>query len=261
MEKNLFLLYNDIVSVLYSCREVSDLQTRFLPRLKFLIPYSYASIFLLKKGKEGSDGRIELSDPLCVPESFAQAELSWLGSEEKDHLSWLTRSSESILVRESDLLNEEERLNSYPYQHCYHQYNVYDTLQFAIIDSGQFLGLITLFRTRIDNEFCDDDMFFLRSCGTHLTAVFNRLIFSDKYADRDVLADADVIAARFGLTAREMEILGMVLHFRDNQQIAEDLGIRENTLQKHLYNIFRKLNISSRWEAASWYYNGDWKSR
>ena len=31
-------------------------------------------------------------------------------------------------------------------------------------------------------------------------------------------------------------------------EIAQSLGIRENTLQKHLQNIFRKTNVTSRWE-------------
>ena len=36
--------------------------------------------------------------------------------------------------------------------------------------------------------------------------------------------------------------------FESNAEIADALGIRENTLQKHLQNLFRKLNVTSKWE-------------
>ncbi|MCB5475987.1 MULTISPECIES: LuxR C-terminal-related transcriptional regulator [Blautia] len=39
-----------------------------------------------------------------------------------------------------------------------------------------------------------------------------------------------------------------MFQYRNNDEIAQSLGIRENTLQKHLQNIFRKTNVTSRWE-------------
>ncbi|NSK76881.1 helix-turn-helix transcriptional regulator [Blautia massiliensis] len=50
------------------------------------------------------------------------------------------------------------------------------------------------------------------------------------------------------LTARELQIAEQIFQYRNNDEIAQSLGIRENTLQKHLQNIFRKTNVTSRWE-------------
>ncbi len=52
------------------------------------------------------------------------------------------------------------------------------------------------------------------------------------------------------LTEREMEVLRLVAHGENNQQIAAALGISEATVRKHLSNILSKLHLASRTQAA-----------
>lgn len=52
------------------------------------------------------------------------------------------------------------------------------------------------------------------------------------------------------LTEREMEVLEHVVAGQTNREIAYDLEISEKTVEKHLNNIFEKLNVRSRVEAA-----------
>ena len=52
------------------------------------------------------------------------------------------------------------------------------------------------------------------------------------------------------LTAREREILALVGRARSNKQIAHELTISERTARTHVSNILRKLDLSSRTEAA-----------
>ena len=40
----------------------------------------------------------------------------------------------------------------------------------------------------------------------------------------------------------------MLFRFYSNDEIASKMEISENTIQKHLQNLFRKLNVSSKWE-------------
>ena len=257
MEKNAFLLFNDIVSSLYTCRDISELRTQFLSRLNALIPYSYASILLTDPKKNGTARQgtsFSFLPPLCVPEYFADAESSWVEYQKEDYLAWISMSPESILVRESEVLSDEQRLNSYIYKHCYHKYNIYDSLQYAIISDRRLLGIITLLRTRIDEAFSDDDTFFLRSLGIHMTTVFKRFTYPDADFAAPGKKKADDLIKKYSLTSREAQVLTMVLSFADNTEICESLGIKENTLQKHLQNLFRKMGVSSRWEAAAKYY-------
>jgi LuxR family transcriptional regulator of csgAB operon len=54
------------------------------------------------------------------------------------------------------------------------------------------------------------------------------------------------------LTARETEILQMVVMGSTNDQIAEKLAISPHTVKTHLYNIFKKIDVPNRFQAALW---------
>ncbi len=54
------------------------------------------------------------------------------------------------------------------------------------------------------------------------------------------------------MTQREREVLKLVAHGRNNQQIAEELCIAEITVRFHLRNIYVKLNMHSRTQAVRW---------
>lgn len=56
-----------------------------------------------------------------------------------------------------------------------------------------------------------------------------------------------------GLSAREKEALELVAQGLTNTQIAETLSVSENTVKFHLQNIFQKLGVSNRTEAAAYY--------
>jgi len=54
------------------------------------------------------------------------------------------------------------------------------------------------------------------------------------------------------LTRREKEILGMVATGTKNVEIASDLYISPHTVKTHLYNIYKKIQVSNRLEATFW---------
>lgn len=54
-----------------------------------------------------------------------------------------------------------------------------------------------------------------------------------------------------GLTSRELQVLRCVCAGHTNRQIAAELAISEKTVARHLSNIFVKLDVSSRTEAAA----------
>lgn len=241
MEKNNFLIYNDILYELYSCSNISDLDQHFLLRLRMLIPYSYASILLASTSTD-----IFHPEPICIPDSFIEAETEYIQHADEDPLLWLIHGKESTLVRESDLVPEERRLHSPLYLHCYQKYNIYDTLQYSIVYQQKFLGIVTLFRTKIDGAFTEEDMFYLRSFGIHLNVVINHL--SAESINATSTNTIQELQKTYELTNRETELLKMIFEYKNNQEITELCSIQENTLQKHLQNIFRKMNVSSKWD-------------
>jgi DNA-binding CsgD family transcriptional regulator len=64
-------------------------------------------------------------------------------------------------------------------------------------------------------------------------------------------AEVPSATAAGGLTARERDVLGLVVQGRSNKQIAMALMISERTVNTHLVHIFAKLDVSSRAAATA----------
>lgn len=54
----------------------------------------------------------------------------------------------------------------------------------------------------------------------------------------------------FGLTARELEVVTLITEGCTNKDIAKAFGISEETVKRHLTNIFNKLGVGNRLELA-----------
>ena len=85
-----------------------------------------------------------------------------------------------------------------------------------------------------------------------------RRVFRDLGAEPDLVRlDALAIAAPGrpdGLSAREVEVLRLLAAGKTNRAIAVDLGISERTIDRHVSNIFTKLDVSSRAAATAYAY-------
>jgi len=64
--------------------------------------------------------------------------------------------------------------------------------------------------------------------------------------------DDSMLARAAGLTNREIEILRLVTRGLSNKTIARELWVTEQTVKFHLSNVYRKLGIANRTEAARW---------
>ena len=60
-----------------------------------------------------------------------------------------------------------------------------------------------------------------------------------------------------GLTGREIEILRLLATGRTNRSIATDLTISERTVDRHVSNIYTKLDVNTRAAATAWAYEHD----
>ncbi|KQV90345.1 hypothetical protein ASD15_23870 [Massilia sp. Root351] len=66
-----------------------------------------------------------------------------------------------------------------------------------------------------------------------------------------VQAQALPLALAEPLTGRELEILRRLQEGKINAQIGQALGISAHTVKKHVYNIYRKLNVQNRVQALA----------
>jgi DNA-binding CsgD family transcriptional regulator len=66
--------------------------------------------------------------------------------------------------------------------------------------------------------------------------------------DKDIITRKDQTT----LTPREIEILSFIAAGAKNEHIADELFISPNTVKTHIYNIFKKINVPNRLQAALW---------
>jgi DNA-binding NarL/FixJ family response regulator len=76
--------------------------------------------------------------------------------------------------------------------------------------------------------------------------IMTKCILKNKF--REASHDEDRVA----LTQRENEILTMVAVGATNEEIGERLCISPHTVKTHVYNIFKKINVPNRLQAAFW---------
>ena len=86
--------------------------------------------------------------------------------------------------------------------------------------------------------------------ATAIRQAFEPSVFLARPQDRPAPATDNQLLAK--LTRRELEILQLVSGGRSNRQVAEILWVADQTVKFHLANIYRKLGVRSRFEAARW---------
>jgi len=84
--------------------------------------------------------------------------------------------------------------------------------------------------------------------------MFERLGASTDVARLDESARRESSRGPTRLTARELEVLGLVATGKTNRAIADVLGLSEKTVARHVANIFTKLDLTSRAAATAYAY-------
>lgn len=93
---------------------------------------------------------------------------------------------------------------------------------------------------------------------TVLLDCIRTVVAGELWVDRDAVSDM-VAALQLhparrrpgsGLTARELDIVAAIVDGASNREIAEQCGLREQTVKNHLQRIYDKLGVSTRLELA-----------
>ena len=127
---------------------------------------------------------------------------------------------------------------------------------------------LALFNMRVDSGHEDRALdrgvrgFFFEQDSPELILKGIRAIFANElWVSREILTKA-ILETREReeihktepslLTARETEILTLIAAGTKNEQIADQLCISPHTVRTHIYNIFKKINVPNRLQAALW---------
>jgi DNA-binding NarL/FixJ family response regulator len=105
--------------------------------------------------------------------------------------------------------------------------------------------------------------------GEHFpSALLNRLTNQAAQAEKSLYEAKSVAAAGAGalklrqgdlsaLTTREVQILDLICKGTQNKIIADELHLSENTVKVHVRNIYKKMNVRNRTEAASRFFSNE----
>ncbi|THK35427.1 response regulator transcription factor [Ensifer sp. MPMI2T] len=136
----------------------------------------------------------------------------------------------------------------------------------GFVDEGLIHGVLPL---NLHLDVCLTVIDLLMKGGEHFPAALLRRLAPVRLggealrARREAVVEAFVAPepkrdARMGvLTAREVQILDLICMGTQNKIIADRLGLSENTVKVHVRNIYKKMNVRNRTEAASRYFTHD----
>lgn len=243
MDNNKVYALNNIIYLIYNTADFVGLKKSILYSIGTLVPNDCASILMAND----PDSEKILCEPMCWPERYQAMEERYLLVESHDYSRWLMRKKSSAVINATSLLPDEEREKTELYRTCFAPFGLHYSVDVAIASNGMFLGVLSLYRRKENGDFREEELLLLQLLSEHLDARFYRSRLESVAGKTSGETDRKGrLVARYGLTAREVQILLLILDGKRNEDITEQLCISSNTLRKHLQNLYRKTNTSGR---------------
>ncbi len=240
-EKNNLILLSGLIYKINSIESDQEMRKVFLQCLYPFVPYNLATFYLAD-----STGNGKLCNPIGV--NLSEEELqSYFDYEGQDYRKWVFLATESTVFKESEMYPEEKRNQTIIHQKLHIPKKIYYCLQLSLVYHSCFLGVVSLYRTKDEGDFLENEVFILNLIKDHLALrlypnIHSKTSFSPKSPK------ITEYEKKYEMTKKEIEVLELLLKGHTNDEISAFLYISPNTLRKHLTHIYKKIGISSRWE-------------
>ena len=230
LDTNDWMLLNSIIYKIYTMSNIDEMREQFLEQMKMLIDYDSADFLLASP--DGEKKLVNCEEDLSI------------AYDEIDYSRGILYSGRTLIYRETDIIDEAKRVETDYYKKVYKINNWHFSLQMVLARKKEFVGVVTFYRTIGKDDFIYDDIFILDLLKDHLAF----RLYQQKKSGNLTGEKLSVSAAteKYGLTRREETILRLLMEGRDNAMICDSLVISENTLKKHILNLYRKLGINNR---------------
>ncbi len=83
-------------------------------------------------------------------------------------------------------------------------------------------------------------------CECYWDSIFYFNSFETLFNQKSAPEKIDTFCHEHGLTARQKDIIELIIAGCSNKEIGEQLHITEGTVKTHIYNIFKKAEVSNR---------------
>lgn len=244
MDRNNMFTINQMIYQIYNMEDLEKMKVELMTQVKNVLSCICVSILMANKDTG------KLCDPVCVPSSYVKMEQSYLSMQELEWGSWITKQKRSLVVSSSELMPEKERVKTAFYQRSYKPFGVHYSAYLTFVNKNEFLGILTVYRTKEQGDFSSEDLFILQLLSEHLNARFYR----EKYQETSIWYKRKKLGSyirNYGLTEREAEVMDLIFNGKTNEEISKELFISVSTIKKHLQNIYRKTGVSGKAELLS----------
>lgn len=220
-----------------------------LQQLESIIPFRKGLIFQITE----ENNQLVYRHPVTLdPPGLVYDENTFMCGEYRS--DWLLNVwySWSSAFRSTDIRDEETFRSSRLYWDVYAPQDIYYGLHAILVHQGHKLGLLGLFRSRDDQDFTQKELYIVNTLSIHLELKLYSLLDhrNPEKQDSGAMDFMLKIINRYRLTKREAEVACLVYSGKSNQEMAQSLYISKSTLDKHLYNIYRKTGVTNRVELA-----------
>lgn len=242
---------NETALWIHKQTDTSTLQAGTVQRLRVGIPHA-ASFFDLCCQR---DGRLLFFEPVSSTISEEDLSAYYQRYEISDYTAWMFTAEESVIYRDSDMINDRARNQSLIYREWMQPLGLYYSIGSTIVNEGTIFGSITLFQALGQPDFTDVELAILEQVNRHLAAHFSLLRPNGVYPDgfNENLA---LLAQDAGLSERERDVLRLVAQGQTNREIGRALFISESTVKKHVNALFKKMAVANRLQLMSLAYGG-----
>ncbi|MCR5106445.1 MAG: helix-turn-helix transcriptional regulator [Eubacterium sp.] len=245
---NIWIGILNVIYRIHSCESVGEMGDTIFKQLQWLVPFDQAIFFL---PRENGDIHVVAS------EGFDDTYIDLYEENYKkyDNASGIKISGNSIVYKDSDIIEEVVFLNSSFYnQFCKPNHIMYG-IHVVLSYNSKYCGEIVLFRddnTINATDFGENAEFIMNLLKEHLSIACSR--FLEKKSSQIEKVDSDSVFASpeekyrvmYNLTKRESEVLMLLLEDLSTMEMCDELIISLNTLKKHIANLYKKLEVSSR---------------
>lgn len=237
----------DAVLRINSMRSVEFMEREVLECLQVLIPCTQLTFFVAEQGEDNSPLSLTYKRPVVVgqPARFMDKFLDEDFNRDP-YFRGMAHSSKTETFRDTDLMPEEYRVNSRIYQEIYAPQGIHYALRSYLVHNGKPVGNISLFNSKEAGDFGYRSTYVLDLLSPHVARKLGELLENEKKCKADEEDPVCDKMAKYALTPREQEIVLSILSGEDDKDIASKLCISHSTFKKHLYNVYRKLDVSNR---------------
>lgn len=234
----------DAIYRINSIDNIELLEKETLECLWALFPYTQGTFFI---AESDTNGKLVYRRPAVIGIEAHYLDQFMNGDYDQDsYFCGMSLISQTETFRDSDLMPEPFRINTKLYRDIYKKQGIHYALRSYLVHNGTLVGNISLFNSKNAGDFDEKSAHIVDIMAPHIAMKLGELLEKETTSEKPAKHPSYDTMKKLTLTAREQEIAAAVLQGFSDREIADKLCISSSTFKKHIYNIYKKMNVNNR---------------